>query len=271
VEQRRGKPAADPRQSNHGNPAIAGRNAAPQSSVEGARDKPSRISEWHEEKPAMLDGIMRRVIDPPLDRIGSALARRGITADAMTFMALFAGLAAASAIAGRAEAVALVLLLVSRLFDGLDGAVARASRRTDRGGFIDIVFDFAFYGAIPLAFAIREPAHALPAAVLLFSFYFNGSSFLAFAAIAAKRGLESRVRGVKSIYFTVGLAEGTETILVFAVMIVRPSWFPVLAYGFAGLTLMSAVSRVALAWAAFRDDDSTGDEPSPSAGDGDNP
>jgi len=203
----------------------------------------------------MLDGIMRRVIDPPLDRLGAALAARGISADALTVAGLATGLAAAAAIVARADALALVLLVASRILDGLDGAVARASRRTDRGGFIDIVFDFAFYGAIPLAFALREPVlHAVPAAVLLFSFYVNGASFLAFAAVAAKRGLESRVRGLKSIYFTVGLAEGTETILVFAVMVVRPAWFPILAFGFAGLTLMTALARVALAWTAFREE-----------------
>lgn len=203
----------------------------------------------------MLDGIVRRVIDPPLDRLGRALARGGVSADFLTLAGLLAGLAAAAAIVLRADGTALALLLVSRLLDGLDGSVARATRRTDRGGFIDIVFDFAFYGAIPLAFAIREPeVYALPAALLLFSFYANGASFLAFATVAAKRGLESRVRGLKSIYFTAGLAEGTETIAIFALMVLQPAWFPILAYGFAGLTLMSAVSRVALAWTAFRDD-----------------
>src|SRR4051794_4969566 len=203
----------------------------------------------------MLDGIMRRMIDPALDRVGSLLAARGVSADVLTFAGLATGLFAAVAVAGRADAAALVLLIVSRGLDGLDGAVARASHRTDRGGFIDIVFDFAFYGAIPLAFALREPdTNAIPAAILLFSFYVNGASFLAFAAVAAKRGLESRIRGLKSIYFTVGLAEGTETILIFAVMMLRPAWFPALAHGFAGLTLMTALARVALAWTAFQDE-----------------
>jgi phosphatidylglycerophosphate synthase len=203
----------------------------------------------------MLDRLMRRVIDPPLDRMGFTLARIGVPADAVTFAGLAAGLATAAAVAFDADLWALAFLAASRLLDGLDGAVARASRRTDRGGFIDIVFDFVFYGAVPLAFALRDPGpDAIPAAVLLFSFYVNGASFLAFAAVAAKRGLESRIHGIKSIYFSVGLAEGTETILVFAVMILRPDWFPILAYAFAGLTLMSAISRVALAWAVFRDE-----------------
>jgi phosphatidylglycerophosphate synthase len=203
----------------------------------------------------MLDGFMRRLLDPHLDRMGRALAARRVPADGLTFAGLACGLASALAIALGADSLALLALALNRLLDGLDGAVARASARTDRGGFLDIVCDFAVYGAIPLAFALRDPdANAAAAAALLFSFYVNGATFLAFAAVAAKRGLESAVRGIKSIYFTVGLAEGTETILAFAAMILWPRYFPLIAAAFAGLTLMGAVARVTLAWHVFRDE-----------------
>ncbi|GGK20049.1 CDP-alcohol phosphatidyltransferase family protein [Salinarimonas ramus] len=204
----------------------------------------------------MLDGVMRRLIDPPLTRAGVLLARAGIGADAITSVGLVLGLACAGAIAASADVLALVFLALSRLCDGLDGAVARASEKTDRGGFLDIVFDFVFYGAVPLGFALREPAlFGLPAAVLLFAFYVNGASFLAFATVAAKRGMETAARGIKSIYFTAGLAEGTETILAFALMILFPQLFPIISYAFAGLTVMTAISRIAFAWTLFRDDD----------------
>lgn len=207
----------------------------------------------------MLDGWARRIIDPPLDRIGRTLARHGATADAITMLGLAIGLAAAVAIILRLDLLAFILFAINRLLDGLDGAVARASRRSDRGGFLDIVLDFAVYGAVPLAFALREPAaFALPAAVLLLSFYVNGASFLAFAAVAAKRGLDSQARGIKSIYVSAGFMEGTETILFFLAMILVPSWFPILAYAFAGLTFMSALARITLAWHAFRDEDEGG-------------
>jgi phosphatidylglycerophosphate synthase len=199
----------------------------------------------------VLDGLMRRLIDPPLDAAGRGLSRIGIGADAVTATGLALGLAAALAIALDALLPALLLLLASRLLDGLDGAVARATEKTDRGGYLDIVFDFAFYGAVPLAFALRNPADAVPAAGLLFAFYVNGASFLAFAAIAAKRGLDTSMRGEKSIYFTAGLAEGTETIVVFVAMLFLPGWFAVLAYGFAAVCLVTALSRIALAWRSF--------------------
>jgi phosphatidylglycerophosphate synthase len=202
----------------------------------------------------MMDGVMRRLIDPPLLSLGRGLAARGATADAVTLAGLCFGLACALALWARLDLLALALLFAGRLCDGLDGAVAAATRRSDRGGFLDIVCDFAFYGAVPLAFALREPEiNALPAAMLLFSFYLNGATFLAYAAIAARRGLETTSRGHKTIYFTAGLAEGTETIAVFVGMILLPQWFGMLAYGFAVLVVITAVSRAMIAWTTFRD------------------
>ncbi|MDJ1158007.1 CDP-alcohol phosphatidyltransferase family protein [Chelatococcus sp. SYSU_G07232] len=202
----------------------------------------------------MLDGVMRRLIDPPLTETGRVVAGWGISADAVTIAGFVLGLGAAAGVVAGHDAVACAALILGRLADGLDGAVARATQRTDRGGFLDIVCDFAFYGLFPLAFALRDPAvNALPAAVLLASFYINGATFLAYAAIAAKRGLETTSRGVKSIYFTAGLAEGTETVLAFAAMTLLPGHFPLIAYAFAAMTFITAAGRIALAWRAFGD------------------
>lgn len=201
----------------------------------------------------MLDGVARRLIGPPVEALGAALARRGATADAATLAGFAIGLAAAAAIAWQHYTLGLILILASRLCDGLDGAIARHTAISDRGGYLDIVLDFAFYGAIPLAFAIARPeANALPGAVLLFSFYVNGSSFLAYATIAAKRGISSTARGEKSLYFTTGLAEATETIAVFCLFCLLPGAFPAIALGFAAVCLVTAGARIALAVRTFR-------------------
>ncbi len=197
----------------------------------------------------MLDGVMRGLVDPPLRLAARALVRAGIGADAVTTAAFAFGMACAGCAALGWDAAALVLLALGRIGDGLDGAVARLTQRTDRGGFYDIVADFAFYGALPLAFAVRDPAaNALPAAALLFTFYVNGATFLAYAAVAARRGLETTSRGVKSLYFTAGLAEGTETIVWFALMLLFPGFFPGFAWIFAAMCAATAASRFALAW-----------------------
>ncbi len=200
----------------------------------------------------MLDGLLRRMIDPALARLGRHLVAAGVQADQVTVASLVLGLACAGAIVFGQDLAALALLAAGRLADGLDGAVARVRGPTDRGGFLDITFDFIFYGSVPLAFALRDPvANALPAAVLLAAFYANGASFLAFAALAAKRGLSTEARGVKSLYFTVGLMEGSETIAFFAAFILAPSWFPALALLFALLCFVTCLSRLMLGIRVF--------------------
>lgn len=202
----------------------------------------------------MLDGMMRAVIDAPLNRGGRWLAARGASADAVTLAGLCLGLGAAGLVwAGASGAVVALVLLASRLADGLDGAVARARGKTDFGGYLDIVCDFVFYGAVPLAFVLRDPgANGLAGAFLLFSFYVNAATFLGYAILAEKRGLTTRSRGEKSLYFTAGLMEGTETILCFLVLVLWPALFVPLAWVFGALCLVTAAARAMLALRMFR-------------------
>ena len=201
----------------------------------------------------MLDGMARRMLGPGLDRFGRSLARNGVGADQVTLLGFALGVAAAGAIAATLYRSGLALIILSRFCDGLDGAVARATKKSDRGGFLDIVLDFAFYGLIPLGFVVADPArNAVAGATLLFSFYVNGASFLAYAIMAERRGLSSEARGEKSLYFTSGLVEASETILVFLLFCVLPGYFAWIASAFAALTLVTAVARIALAMRVFR-------------------
>lgn len=193
----------------------------------------------------MLDSALQARLKPLLARAATGLVRLGIGADALSFIGFGLGLGAALAIAFSHFLTGLALLLLSRLMDGLDGAVARATTPTDRGGFLDITLDFLFYASIPLAFALANPAtNALPAAVLLASFIGTGSSFLAFAIAAAQRGLQSTAFPNKSFYFLGGLTEATETLAAFAAMCLWPQWFAPIAYGFAALCAITTVLRI---------------------------
>jgi len=200
----------------------------------------------------MLDTVMRPLINRPLNGAGRMLARHGITANAVTIVGLLIGLLAAVAIATQYFVAAFALIVVNRIADGLDGAVARAFAPTDRGGYLDIVVDYVFYGSVPLAFAVADPAqNALPAAALLAGFCLTCASFLTFAAIAAKRGLETEAHGRKSFFYSTGLVEGTETIAFFLLMAALPAWFPALAWVFAALCVFTAIQRSALAMKLF--------------------
>ena len=201
----------------------------------------------------MLDGRVRKGIDPALDRMARVIAAQSITANQVTLAGCAIGLLAVGLIAANWLWAGLLAILVSRVADGLDGAVARIKGRTDFGGYLDIVLDFLFYGAVPFGFVLLDPAaNGLAGAALILSFYVNGASFLAYAVMAEKRGLESQARGEKSLFFTTGLAEATETIAVFVAMCLLPAWFPLLAWGFAAICFYTALSRIVLASRQFR-------------------
>jgi phosphatidylglycerophosphate synthase len=201
----------------------------------------------------MLDARLRRVIDRPLERLCAPLAAVGLTANALTLIGFAIGLGAIAAIALQAYLLGLGLLLVNRLFDGLDGALARRQGLSDLGGFLDIVLDFIVYSGVPFAFALADPTtNGLPAAFLILSFVGTGTSFLAFAVMAAKRGLSTELRGQKSLYYLGGLTEGTETIAAFVLACLLPGWFPAIAYAFGCLCWLTTATRIAVAWQTLR-------------------
>lgn len=194
----------------------------------------------------MFDNRLRKRIDPLIDRIANTLVALGATANWITIGGLAIGLIAAALIASEYYIAGLFVGALSRLCDGLDGAVARLTRKTDFGGLLDIVLDFVFYGAIPLAFVIADPAqNAVAGAVLLLAFYANGGSVLAFALMLEKQNkADEAVRGGKALAFTEGLMEGTETFLFFALFCLFPAFFPLLAWLFAFLTALTFLARL---------------------------
>jgi phosphatidylglycerophosphate synthase len=197
---------------------------------------------------AALIPAQRRALGPLADR----LAEQGVAADRITLAGFAIGLLAIAALAVQAYLPALALILLNRLFDGLDGAVARVRGPTDRGAFLDIALDFVFYALVPVGFALADPAvNALPAAVLVAAFVGTGSSFLAFSTIAAKRGRSAPRYPTKGIYYLGGLTEGFETIAFFVLICLFPGWFPALALVFAAACAVTTVLRWRQGWIAF--------------------
>lgn len=200
---------------------------------------------------AALLPLQRRVLHAPAEW----LARRGATADAITLAGFAFGLAGVAALALGAFGTALALIAINRLCDGLDGAVARLTRPTRRGAFLDIALDFVFYALVPLGFALHAPdTNALPAAALIAAFVGTGSSFLAFASVAAEAGMTAPAYPTKGIYYLGGLTEGFETIAAFVLMCLFPQAFPVIALVFAAACAISTVLRWRQGWIAFAPD-----------------
>ena len=200
----------------------------------------------------MLDRYFISPQEKLLRRPAEWLVRLGVSANMLTITGFLIGLGAVPLIALGQFGPALVAILLNRLLDGLDGAVARLSGPTDCGAFLDIALDFFFYAAIPFAFVLADPvANGVPGALLLFSFVGTGSSFLAFAVIAERRGLTSLSMPKKGLYYLGGLAEGAETIAFLVLVCLLPQLFPLLATLFAGLCFVTALARWWWGYTAF--------------------
>jgi phosphatidylglycerophosphate synthase len=200
----------------------------------------------------MFDRYALAMLKPATAAAARRLAAAGVTADAATLIGFGFGLLSAVLIGFGWFWEAALPLLINRAFDGLDGELARLSKATDRGAFLDIGLDFVFYAAIPLAFAFCDPAsNALPAAVLLAAFLGTGTSFLAFAVIAEKRGLKSTAYPSKSFYYLGGLTEGAETIACFIAMCLWPQYFATIAYIYAGMCAVTTATRLIAGWRIF--------------------
>lgn len=200
----------------------------------------------------MLDRLALKLVKPMVEAAATRLGARGMTADQATLAGFGFGMIAAILIAFGFTTLAILPILLNRALDGVDGALARMSGPTERGAFLDISLDFVFYAAIPLAFAAQAPEqNALAAAVLLAAFVATGTSFLAFAVMAEKRGLKSTAYPSKSFYYLGGLTEGTETILCFLAMCWWPQHFAVIAIIYAVLCMLTAVTRLVAGWKMF--------------------
>jgi len=203
----------------------------------------------------MFDASIRPLIDRPLTQMAELLVAWKISANSVTAMGFLLGMGAAGLIASQQYLPGLALFLVSRVLDGLDGAVARQTRLTDLGGYLDITLDFIVYASMVFAFALADPVqNALPAAFLTTSFMAPAATFLAYAIIAAKRGITTEIRGKKSLYYLGGLTEGFETILTISLMCLLPAWFPVIAVVYALMCWITGGTRIAAAVQTFTEE-----------------
>ncbi|MGR2739003.1 CDP-alcohol phosphatidyltransferase family protein [Billgrantia sp. Q4P2] len=199
----------------------------------------------------MLDRWTMPLTQAPLSLIAKWLMAWEVRPDRVTLAAFVIGMLSLPLLAMEWYAAALVAILLNRLGDGVDGALARLTgRASDAGGFLDIGLDFVFYAAVVLGFALADPAsNALAAAFLLFAFIGTGTSFLAFAIMATRHGLERPRFQQKAFYYLHGLTEGTETILAFVLFCLLPNHFALLATLFAMACLITTTTRL---WGGYR-------------------
>ncbi|MFV8450846.1 CDP-alcohol phosphatidyltransferase family protein [Vibrio campbellii] len=193
----------------------------------------------------MLDSLSIKIIKWPLAQSAKLIDKCGVTANQTTLLGFALGCFALPALVAEQYTLALAFILLNRICDGLDGALARIQGITDAGGFLDISLDFLFYSLIPFGFVLANPEqNAVAGAFLIFSFIGTGSSFLAFAIMAGKRGIDNPVYKHKSLYYMSGLTEGTETIGCFVLFCLFPQHFAVIAYIFGAACWFTTFTRI---------------------------
>ena len=173
----------------------------------------------------MLDRHLHPRIKPLLNRLVATLDKPGITPDGITLMGFAIGVLALPFLALGWYLAALVAIALNRLLD------------------------FLFYALVPFGFALADPVNnALPAAWLLFAFIGTGSSFLAFAALAAKHEIDNPGYAHKSFYYLGGLRARTETLLLFVLICLFPAHFGWLAWVFGALCWLTTTTRI---WSGY--------------------
>ncbi len=196
----------------------------------------------------MIDAYLRPHMDPLLNRAGKRLARAGVSANALTALGFIAGLVSILFIANHMYMTAAAFILVNRLCDGLDGAVARVTGLTDLGGFLDISADFIIYAGVIFAFAIADHQNAIWPAFLIFSYIGTITTFLAYAIMAEKKQVTTQVRGRKSFYYLGGICEGAETAFVMVLLCFKPHWLPEVCLVYGIMCWLTTLGRISSAW-----------------------
>ena len=188
----------------------------------------------------MLDAPIRRVMATPLNAAAGTLQRVGLGANFVTITGFVLGLIAVGAIASEEYLVGLVFLLLNRIADGLDGALARRTRETPLGGFLDATLGVAVSLGVAFAFAIARQQNGLAAAFLML-----GLTLVAVTNLAA-RAFGSPATGAGSEQPLL-LCEQSETFIFFVLMSLIPWAFALFAYAYGALCFISAVIGLAVA------------------------
>lgn len=194
---------------------------------------------------------LRKVTAPALHAPAAQISRLGAHANVVTVTGFVIGLCAIPAIATHHYWLGLGLIVLNRICDALDGAIARQGAVKPLGQFLDMTLDLIFFAGLPFAFALADPARGLAAAFFVFGILASGVSSLAFTVVAEEQGASVTPRGYIPLGYLARLMEDGEFFVAFAIACVSPNVFSVVAYIVGVLCFMTAGARIAVAVARF--------------------
>ena len=197
----------------------------------------------------MLDTWLTRkgsAFEARLVGLAQRLLQAGWTPNAVTYAALWTGVAAGGFFYVDHTWLAFAMMLVSGLLDAVDGRVARLGPGpTPWGGVLDLTFDRVVEAAVLLGIALPRPHLHAAALVVAATWYVNISVFLAVGAASEKYS-------EKVIFYPPGLLERGESLLFAFVAVAMPGWAVLGLYVYAGLEVITAWQRFRYGRAALR-------------------
>lgn len=188
----------------------------------------------------MIDSYFRShyqtiAINPILNRVIAL----NISPQTITTLALLLGVSIPFSLFFGYSLPALILLIASGYLDTLDGSLARAlGNLSPQGAVLDIVFDRIVEFSIILGLFLVDPlSRGLICLMMLGSILICVSSFLVV-------GIFLENDSTKSFHYSPGIMERTEAFIFFALMIVFPTLFSLLACLFTLLVTITALIRI---------------------------
>ena len=193
----------------------------------------------------MFDDVLRRLKDRLLAPVAHLLGAH-VAPNMVTVIAFVVGMAAACAAARSLTGWSVGLWLANRVLDGFDGTQARVHEmQSDFGGYLDILLDFIVYAAIPLALSVANPTLAFAGAVLQATFFVNAASWMYLAAVLERRQAGAATTGeLTTVTMPPGVVAGTETIILFTLMLAWPAARSTLFWTMSALVGVNVVQRL---------------------------
>lgn len=196
----------------------------------------------------MFDEKLKPTIDPYLNKLADQLGKIGVGANQITIYGFIVGIVGCVAVGMASYMFGLFLILLNRLCDGVDGAVARYNRTQGKdlspfGAYLDIILDMILFGAFVFLFVMGQPHHATAAVFMLFSYVgLFATSLGAHMMGTAEYNLQ------RSFLHPVNLIEGTEIIVFMILVCFHPDAFSAIAIIFGTLCWLTTISRIFFTW-----------------------
>jgi len=165
----------------------------------------------------MIDSNFRVLLEKSTQPLVRWLVARRVHPNTLTWLSFFISTASCYFILTDFYLVALILWWTGRLFDGLDGLVARmAGLQSARGGFLDISLDMLAYSLVAFTFFLRSEFDVLWCLVLV-GYVMCITTALALGSVEVKRDN-------RSLNLAQGLAEAGETGIFYSCVWLLPQF-----------------------------------------------